>query len=699
MSESLTRKNLQYRGRFRLRSSDADAFNTISFGSGAVAVDGDGKIMCVAGHEHRDRAGTCEIPALSATDPNHAIGDVPTAWVGDWFDPTYGARAAYDGNPNLHGLQWYRGGWCSTLNHSYNANHRNLPFLNTLGQGGFYIGTPATGSNDTGASTISLRPPGMTDATYAMPYMRDMRSQGQSGGLATPHPAWSADVGDPDLVGGRFGYTIHQRNSHGEYFDGYFLPTDEQIAGGERQMQAMRLLHHPLTLGGKWHASRYWAAWLLYENGQHDVRSAGGEIADLACDERTIIYAGRRARPGATWYINGVEDSRRVTTNGDNWLVACKGDQSTQGGWQSQNGWESFITMVDPADVARVYRGEIAPPDVPVTDAFSLSDYLGDHAPCSHGVVGLDIHQPTRTVYMATRDYTTPQSALMIHVFTIVDDPAKVAKPISGTLSDTWYASSPDPVPTPDIVGDGTTPQPEPETPTMPDPIPGPQIDGSIIIDTNSAVIKGDWTHSTFDPGHIGPDYLHDGNTGKGSKSVTYSASGLSGSHAVYAWWTAGSNRASNTLFEVNHSEGTFSTRVDQRENDGVWVNLGTFNFDDNASVTIRNDGTDGYVVADAIRLVPVDPPTDPVDDPPADDLAALTARMTDLEESIAALMELVAAVGDDAIESQAAAADALKGSATANARARENETHINELRDRIDALEATNAMMREALK
>ena len=51
--------------------------------------------------------------------------------------------------------------------------------------------------------------------------------------------------------------------------------------------------------------------------------------------------------------------------------------------------------------------------------------------------------------------------------------------------------------------------------------------------------------------------------------------------------------------------------KVNQRKTppiDGLWVSLGTFQFEKGkgGSVTISNDGADGYVVIDAVQWLPV---------------------------------------------------------------------------------------------
>ncbi|MCC7373418.1 MAG: hypothetical protein IT581_02090 [Verrucomicrobiales bacterium] len=120
--------------------------------------------------------------------------------------------------------------------------------------------------------------------------------------------------------------------------------------------------------------------------------------------------------------------------------------------------------------------------------------------------------------------------------------------------------------------------------------------------------IVGGWTASAGSTGYWGIDYLHDGNTGKGAKTVTFIPTvGAPGSYEVFIWYTAAANRASNLPVDVIHAGGTTTQTVNQRINGSQWVSLGSYNFQSGTTgrVRIRTTGTDGYVIVDAIRLVP----------------------------------------------------------------------------------------------
>ena len=106
-------------------------------------------------------------------------------------------------------------------------------------------------------------------------------------------------------------------------------------------------------------------------------------------------------------------------------------------------------------------------------------------------------------------------------------------------------------------------------------------------------------------------DYWHDGSTGKGTKSVSYTPTlPTNGTYEVYAWWVESSNRATNTPYDIFHASGTNRVLVNQKIASGGWFKLLTTNFNAGTSgkVIIRNDNTAAgtYCIADGIRFLGV---------------------------------------------------------------------------------------------
>lgn len=132
------------------------------------------------------------------------------------------------------------------------------------------------------------------------------------------------------------------------------------------------------------------------------------------------------------------------------------------------------------------------------------------------------------------------------------------------------------------------------------------QIDN---MDAANVVKTGAWTDSAFTPGYLGTNYAHDGNIDKGTKSFTFKPTlGAVGDYLIYARWPADTNRASNVPIDIKTAAGSVAqVQVDQRTKSNQWVLLGGYRLAPNtAEITIRTTGTDGFVVADGIKLVPV---------------------------------------------------------------------------------------------
>ena len=152
-------------------------------------------------------------------------------------------------------------------------------------------------------------------------------------------------------------------------------------------------------------------------------------------------------------------------------------------------------------------------------------------------------------------------------------------------------------------------------------PAPGAVVKYS---DKARVTVTGDWAHSTFHGG----DYLHDGDAGKGEKSVAFALDvRAAGRYTVYLGYVAWSNRAASVPVTVEHADGKTAVTVDQRRSEHGWRALGTFRLAPHgpARVTISTAGTKGTVLADRVRVLaegakrtaasaPARPPAPPAD-------------------------------------------------------------------------------------
>jgi hypothetical protein len=134
---------------------------------------------------------------------------------------------------------------------------------------------------------------------------------------------------------------------------------------------------------------------------------------------------------------------------------------------------------------------------------------------------------------------------------------------------------------------------------------PGP---AGIEVNLIGAVVSGGWHSSTANVPFVGDYYLHDGNQGKGQKTVRFVPNlPADGRYEVYLYWIKHPNRATNVPIDITYADGTAKLTVDQRSRGG-WVKVftGPFKAGDTGACLISNAGTDGYVVANAARWVVV---------------------------------------------------------------------------------------------
>ncbi len=136
------------------------------------------------------------------------------------------------------------------------------------------------------------------------------------------------------------------------------------------------------------------------------------------------------------------------------------------------------------------------------------------------------------------------------------------------------------------------------------------QVDvAEVIVDnangTAQVEVVGSWSLSTA-TGAWGPNYLHDRNELKGSKSVRFIPNLPSaGEWEVALWYVAGANRPANVPVEIAHAGGLSTVVVDQQKNGSQWFVIGTNSFAAGIGgwVKIGTGGTSGYVMADAVRF------------------------------------------------------------------------------------------------
>jgi hypothetical protein len=142
--------------------------------------------------------------------------------------------------------------------------------------------------------------------------------------------------------------------------------------------------------------------------------------------------------------------------------------------------------------------------------------------------------------------------------------------------------------------------------PTIIDP---KTLDG-ITIDSHDAQRTGEWIEGAQIGPYIANGYHHDGNRAKGQLTARFESPVKPGRYEVRLAYPVHPNRATNVPVAIHHAEGTKTVLVNQRQRPkvrGILEPLGTFRFDGKAVVEVSTKGTDGYVLIDAVQLVPVE--------------------------------------------------------------------------------------------
>lgn len=135
------------------------------------------------------------------------------------------------------------------------------------------------------------------------------------------------------------------------------------------------------------------------------------------------------------------------------------------------------------------------------------------------------------------------------------------------------------------------------------------KLEGMVFDDTEGTKI-GFEDHSQVMGPFVMKGYVHDANKDKGKQSITFQpVIKSSGLYEVFLLFTPNANRATNVPVTIRYGKSEQTVKVNQRATpsfDQIRQPIGVFSFSasDRNSIEITNQGTDGYVVVDAIQLV-----------------------------------------------------------------------------------------------
>ncbi|MEM6689333.1 MAG: DUF1553 domain-containing protein [Planctomycetota bacterium] len=129
-----------------------------------------------------------------------------------------------------------------------------------------------------------------------------------------------------------------------------------------------------------------------------------------------------------------------------------------------------------------------------------------------------------------------------------------------------------------------------------------------VVVDDQQAIKTGKWTDSKIYRHYVGKGYVHDGNAGDGNASIRFEAELDPGIYEIRVAFSPGGTRASVVPVRVDTVDGTVDAVLNQQRVDiqPIWGTLGEFPLDESAAVMLANQGTKGYVIADAVQFIPV---------------------------------------------------------------------------------------------
>lgn len=345
-----------------------------------------------------------------------------------------------------------------------------------------------------------------------------------------------------------------------------------------------------VTLSGSWATSSasagYYGTNYLYANGTVPGTRTATYKPTFATSGTYAVYAqwsaGSNRSASTPYTINHAGGSTTVDVN----------QQINGGAWRYLGTFAFDAGKTGTVVISNETTG------IAIADAVRFSR---DHpATVNAGQDGF-VSWPTATTTLTGSASDTIGSGSLSYAWTLLDGPGTATFGSASAASTTATVSAPGSYNFLLTVTDGTT--------VSTDVVNVLFLDEIIVDNLDPAYVTkvGSWANGVSGA-YYGTNYLHDGNTAKGTKSVTFTLPvPVTRTYTVYAQWSAGSARGTAVPITINHAGGATTVNVNQRLNGGVWNALGTFTFNagTTGNVVISNNDATGHVIADAIRLTP----------------------------------------------------------------------------------------------
>jgi RHS repeat-associated protein len=133
---------------------------------------------------------------------------------------------------------------------------------------------------------------------------------------------------------------------------------------------------------------------------------------------------------------------------------------------------------------------------------------------------------------------------------------------------------------------------------------------GEIVMDNLDPGAAGDsgWVNNTYTGGgRFWGSNVQQNDPGTPAEVFTWTPTiPAAQRYRVYARWTQDPNRATDAPYTVHHDGGATTVTVNQEQNGGLWVALGTYAMSPGLNHRVAlSDAANGRVIADAVKLVP----------------------------------------------------------------------------------------------
>lgn len=129
-----------------------------------------------------------------------------------------------------------------------------------------------------------------------------------------------------------------------------------------------------------------------------------------------------------------------------------------------------------------------------------------------------------------------------------------------------------------------------------------------IVLDDTQAELKGEWSHSSGFKPHIGTGYRHDDKRGDGESAAIFRFKAPKpGKYDLRMAYSVHETRATKVPVVIESSGHTTQLTVDQTQPlpaGEAFRSVGTVELGGETTITLRNTGTDGFVILDAFQLV-----------------------------------------------------------------------------------------------